>query len=103
MNIYNRIKRRRLELGLSQQELAEKVNLKTKGAICRIENGKRDLTQSQVIEFAKALNTTPAYLMGWEEDEQALDNAIINMFESLTEDEIAKVTIFIQGLIANRK
>lgn len=47
--------------------LAEKVNLKTKGAICRIEAGKRDVNQSQLIEFAKALKTTPAYLMGLDE------------------------------------
>lgn len=63
----DRIKSRRLELNMTQEELALKVGYKTKGAISRIENGDRDISQSQITAFAKALNTTEAYLMGWEE------------------------------------
>lgn len=70
MNIYSRIKNRRKELKMTQQELAFKVGLKTKGAICRIEAGERDIAQGQIAAFAKALDTTPAYLMGWEESSE---------------------------------
>jgi|GEM_PF-63011 len=35
----------------------------------KIENGTNDITQSRVVDFANALNTTPAYLMGWEDSE----------------------------------
>lgn len=66
MELYKRIKQRRIELGMTQQELAEKVGLKTKGAICRIEAGERDISQKQVLDFAKALKTTPAFLFGGE-------------------------------------
>ena len=67
MGIGKRIKERREELGLSQEDLAIKLGYKSRSTINKIESGINDITQSKVIEFAKALNTTPAYLMGWEE------------------------------------
>lgn len=63
------IKKRRNELEMTQEDLARKTGYKTKGAISRIEKGKRDLSQSQIEIFAKALETTPAYLMGWEDQD----------------------------------
>lgn len=67
------IKNRRNELNMTQEELAKKTGYKTKGAISRIEKGDRDLSQSQIEIFAKALQTTPAYLMGWEDDKNIDD------------------------------
>lgn len=66
--LHDRIKNRRLELKMSQDELAQKTGYKTKSAISRIESGTRDITQSQIKLFAKALQTTPSYLMGWDEE-----------------------------------
>ena len=37
--------------------------------ITKIESGKVDISQKKVLAFAKALGTTPAYLMGWVEDD----------------------------------
>lgn len=48
---------------MSQQELAEKVGYKTASAVNKIELGLRDLNQTKIMLFAKALNTTTAYLM----------------------------------------
>lgn len=62
--IYDRIKRRRLELGLTVEELAQKMGYKDKSSISKIENGKADIPQSKVVAFARALNTTTAYLVG---------------------------------------
>ena len=67
MTIYDRIKLRREELGMSQQELAYKLGYKSRSTINKIELGLRDINQSKISEFAIALSTTPAYLMGWEE------------------------------------
>lgn len=67
--IYDRIKRRRLELGLTVEGLAQKMGYKDKSSISKIENGKADIPQSKVIAFARALNTTTAYLMGVDEPE----------------------------------
>lgn len=63
MTIFERIKNRRLELNMSQEELALKTGYKTKGAISRIENGSRDINQSQIELFAKALDVSPEYLL----------------------------------------
>lgn len=60
-----KIKEKRLERGWTQPELAERVGC-NKSTILRIERGEHDLTQSRIKEFAKALGTTPGYLMGWE-------------------------------------
>lgn len=63
--IGKRIRTRREELGMTQEELASKLGYKSKTTIAKIENGTNDIVQSKVIEFAQVLDTTPAYLMGW--------------------------------------
>lgn len=68
--IGHRIKARREQLQMTQEELAKKLGYKSKTTITKIENGTNDIVQSKVCDFAKVLNTTPAYLMGWEDLEQ---------------------------------
>ena len=69
-SIGKRIKICREALGLTQAELAKKVGYKSNTTINKIELDINDIPLSKVKEFAKALNTTTAYLMGWEEDEK---------------------------------
>lgn len=71
MNIpCKRIRKRRLELKMTQDELAKKTGYKTRSSIAKIEKGLVDLSQSKLVEFAKALNTTPAYLMEWDDEDK---------------------------------
>lgn len=63
-DIYERIKSRREELGLTTEELAQRMGYKTRSSITKIETGKADIPQSKVKAFARALQTTTAYLMG---------------------------------------
>lgn len=65
-HIGERIRERREQLGLSQDDLAKLMGYKSRSTINKIESGVNDITQSKVVAFAKALETTPAYLMGWE-------------------------------------
>lgn len=67
--IYEKIKKLREELGLSQDELAKRLGYASRSSITKIESGKVDISRKKIAEFAKALNTTPAYLMGWDDDE----------------------------------
>ena len=67
MTVYQQIKELRESLGMTQQELAEKVGFKTASAVNKIELGLRDINQGKIVAFANALGTTPGYLMGWEE------------------------------------
>lgn len=75
MDLYKRIKQRREELGMSQDELAKKLGYKSRSTIAKIEKGENDITQSKITAFAKALNTTPRDLMGWN-NYDASDNMI---------------------------
>lgn len=68
--LYNRIKTRRQELGLTVEELANRMGYKDKSSISKIENGKADIPQSKVEAFAKALETTTAYLIGIDEEKE---------------------------------
>jgi len=68
--IGDRIKARRLELDMSQDELARLVGYKSRSSINKIESDGRLLPQRKIMEIANALNTTPAYIMGWEESNE---------------------------------
>lgn len=65
MTLYENIKARRIELNMSQKELAEKLGYKSTSTIAKIESGKNDIPQSKIMAFAKALDTTPGKLMGF--------------------------------------
>lgn len=73
MLIGDRIAIRRKQLGLTQDELAARMGYKSKAAISKIETNVNDIAQSTVIKFAKALDTSVAYLMGWEEEVKTAD------------------------------
>lgn len=73
MTIFDRIKERRKQLGLSQEQLANRLGLKTRAAISAVEKGKCDMTTDRIRRYADALHTTPAYLMGWSDDPEAPD------------------------------
>ena len=65
--IGTKIRERRIELGMTQEELAAKMGYKSKSTINKIELGKNDIPQSKIVQFAEVLHTTPKALMGWEE------------------------------------
>lgn len=65
MELYLRIKQRREELGLSQEELAHMLGYRSRSTIAKIEAGVNDIPQSKILAFAEALSTTPAELMGF--------------------------------------
>lgn len=64
------IKKRREQLGISQEQLANILGYKARSSINKIELNHTDLPQSKIVALAKALSVTPAYLMGWEDLEQ---------------------------------
>ena len=72
IEIGKRIKARRLALGMSQEELANLLGYKSRSSINKIEVDGRGLPQSKIVSIAKALHTTPSYLMGWEDDAETV-------------------------------
>ena len=65
--IGERIRLRREQLGLSQEELAKALGYKSRSSINKIELGLQKLTQSKILSIAEALQTTPDYIMGWDD------------------------------------
>ena len=60
------IKERRVALGLTQEELGEKLGLQ-KSAIAKYENGRvENMKRSIIKKMAKVLECSPAYLLGLE-------------------------------------
>lgn len=68
MGLGDRIRERRLALRLSQDELARRLGYTSRSTVNKIEKGHNDINQTKIVAFAKALNTTPQYLMGWSDD-----------------------------------
>ena len=67
LQLYKNIKKRRLELQLTQTDLATKLGYADKSMIAKIEKGLVDLPQSKILAFADVLQTSPSDLMGWEQ------------------------------------
>lgn len=63
-NFGERVKARREQLGITQQELAEAVGYTHKSSINKIERGQIRGSVEQIAAFAKALKTSRAYLAG---------------------------------------
>ena len=58
MSVGTNIRKRRFELRMSQQELADALGYKTRSTIAKIESGENDVTQKKLLKFAEALDTT---------------------------------------------
>ena len=67
MTVGERIKKRRIELGLTQEELAKRMGYKGKTSVCVAETKGDNVTTTKVEKFAKALDVSAKYLMGWED------------------------------------
>lgn len=73
MRIGDRIKDRRKQLKMSADELGAKLG-KDRSTIYRYEKGDIENLPLDILEpIAKALHTTPQYLMGWEEVQKKND------------------------------
>ena len=58
MSVGANIEKRRYELRMSQQELADAMGYKTRSTIAKIESGENDVSQKKLRKLAQALDTT---------------------------------------------
>lgn len=97
MTFGERVLALRTEKGMTQDELAHAVGYKSRSTIAKIESGERDPHQSMIAAIAKALDTTPAYLMGWEDKKPTVEELYGKMIKRLREqqnlsvDELSKI------------
>lgn len=77
MEVGERIKQRREELKMTQDELAQKVGYTSRSSVAKVEANANGMVQSKLVAFANALQTTPAYLLGWDDESSEKKNDII--------------------------
>lgn len=84
MSLADRVRMRREELKLNQEELAQRMGYKSRSSINKIECG-REISQKVIVRLADALGVSPAYLMGWDEkpEEQAEFEASVLLDEDV--------------------
>ncbi len=63
MSIGDNIRKRRFELKMSQQELADAMGYKTRSTIAKIESGENDVSHKKLQKFAEVLDTTTSALI----------------------------------------
>lgn len=83
MTTGERMKQRRKEIGLSAEKVAERLGV-SPATIYRYEKGDIEKVPVDIFaELAKILQTTPAYLMGWEEQPKPKKPTIPPGFEPM--------------------
>lgn len=87
MEMGERIKRLRIERGMTQEELGKAVGLQ-RAAINKYEKGiVENIKRTTIIKLAEVLRTTPSYLVGYEDDEEVSELTAIQeeLFEKIYE------------------
>lgn len=102
----SRIKDRRLELGLSVDELAEKLG-KNRATVYRYEKDEiGDIPVAVVSDLARILCVTPQYIMGWEnpasQGSGTIDKAV-QIMQNLSEDRQEVAVNLLQALASSDK
>ncbi|MBQ9489623.1 MAG: helix-turn-helix transcriptional regulator [Lachnospiraceae bacterium] len=92
-----RIKKRRAVLAMSQDDLAEIMNV-PKTTISSYENDRIDIKGSVIIELARSLGTTPDYLLLGRDNENVTDPYLEKMMSLLQrlKDEKARELLAVQ-------
>lgn len=91
MTVGQRIKLRRKELGMSAEKLGEILKI-NRATVFRYESGFIEKLPIDILEpIAKALKTTPGYLMGWEDEQQKNDIQADIILKMRTDDTFMSV------------
>lgn len=104
MTVGERIRYRREELGLSQEELGNLVGYKgsAKTRISRYETAGNEISMKQLNRIAPALKVSVAYLMGWYDDEEDNNPIDTSTYSDLSPNEQLIIDRY-RGLPDDRK
>lgn len=105
MMLGEKIRDLRKAAGLTQSELAKRLNT-TKQTIGKYEQGiVSNIPLSRIVELANALNTSPAYLMGWTEEQRKMTKAvkIETIMDNLNEDEQFQLLSYAEFLMQQHR
>ena len=106
MTIYERIKARRKELGLTADEVANVLGI-SRATVYRYESSEIEKLPITILEpLAKVLKTTPSYLMGWTESQiiyEPKKEMLISNFDLLNNSGQDKAIDYVSDLADNPK
>lgn len=106
MTVADKVKARREELGLSQAQLAEKLGLKSRSSVTRIEKSGDDISLKDVGRLSVALNCTPLYLMGWDKaevnEQRVKEKHFIDLYSQLNDSEKVVVDKLLESLTGGK-
>lgn len=102
------IKKRRIELGITLEELAKLTGYASKSGVAKVESGNSNINQNRIFDFAKALQTTPATLLGVPENPISINRLLSLGFdreklERLTLSDIETIRNVIINILDNKK
>lgn len=99
MDIGEKIKALRTEQGLTLEAVGDRVGV-GKSTVRKWENGQiANMRRDKIALLAKALNVTPGYLMGWE-DEDGKKQSLPPQQEKLADGELSET---VQALVEEVK
>ncbi|MDD6195954.1 helix-turn-helix domain-containing protein [[Clostridium] aminophilum] len=90
--IGKRIRACRKNMGYSQETLAAMLYMK-KTTICRYEKDEHDIPSSVIVELARALQTTPNYLLMGESHEDSWEEDVIRILDWIKDPAMRKLAI----------
>lgn len=105
--IMRNLKIRREALGLSFQDLSDRTGM-SKSTLQRYETGGiRNIPLSKVHVLADALDTTPEYILGWEEEKPPVDDEelpqeykdTMESIRKLTPDQLKGLRMFVDSML----
>lgn len=96
---------------MSQGELSERLGYKSRSSINKIELDQRNLAQSKIKAIADALDTTPAYIMGWTDEPatetgdelDATTKELLNLAATLDPADVHMLLDMAKAIKARRK
>lgn len=111
MGYGDKIRIARESKGWTQEELAQKVGLSGRDAVCKIERGLRQIPRSKIALFSKILSIQTSELMGWDEnsapiiitnDKSADFQKVVDLLRQLNDEELIDVENYILFLISKK-
>ena len=96
VTVGQRIKEQRVRLGMTQDELAERMCI-PKTTLSAYENDKIDFKASRLAELAKALFTTPDYLLGFDDGEKGegeqITDTIVALLAGIDDERVKRMLL----------
>lgn len=99
--IADRIKEARLAKGMTQEELAKALGLKSRSSINKMEKNAYEIGLDRLKEIAKVLDVDPDYLVFGDTDDKKEE--INRLFDQLTETQKVAALVLLRDIVSKKE